>query len=176
MPQVACCQKFQNFLKKLILKKINKDISSWLDRWSSVWILIQHLHWMVALLNVYNQYSIWKQAYCTTAFLDIHQAFDKVWQTWIAIQGQDNASYLTYWNLTQRQIQNESNRDGSRYFCVHLDSTAAIPTTKAATIGTFSDDMNIFSISKWHCKLSCKIFRTPEPKLEMVKKEQNQKQ
>jgi len=101
------------------------------------------------------------QQYCTAAFLDTSQAFDKVWHPGLLFKIKRILPW-SYFNLLKsylNECQYETKFNGETSSCFHIHSgvpqgsilppllyvlyTSDLPTARETTLGTFADDTTI---------------------------------
>ena len=101
------------------------------------------------------------QQYCTTAFLDVSKAFDKLWHPGLLFKIK-RILLSSYFNLlksylNERQFETKINGETSSSFHIHSGVTQGsilgpplnvlyksdLPTFKETTLGTFADDTAI---------------------------------
>ena len=103
------------------------------------------------------------QQYCSAAFLEVNQAFDKVWHPGILFKIKrilpSSYFYLLKSYLNERQFQTKFNRETSSRFHVnsgvpqgsilgpllHVLYTSDIATSRETTLGTVADETAIFA-------------------------------
>jgi len=152
-------------LEKLLLKRIYNDTHS------QAWILshqfgfrkahctIQHCHRLTDIINK----ALDNQQHCSAVFLDISQAFDKVWHQGLPLKIKQTPppgyfkllqSYLqnrylvaTYNNETSPTVPmpSEVPQGSTLGPLLHTIYTADIPQSNTTTLSTFADDMAIFT-------------------------------
>jgi hypothetical protein len=102
------------------------------------------------------------QEHCTAAFLDVSQAFDKLWHTGLLFKSKRNLP-SSYFNLlksylTESQFETKFNGETSSRFHSHsgvpqgsyvgpllyIVYTSDLPTSRQTTLGTIADDTEIF--------------------------------
>lgn len=152
-------------LERLILNKINTELNpqNWLPShqfgFRQNHSTIQQCH---RIVNTINE-SLENRQYCTATFLDISQAFDKVWHPGLLckiktiLPGPYYKAIEAY--LHQREFTVKINEENSDNMIIHsgvpqgsilgpflyLIYTHDLPTTDNTTIGTFADDTAIFA-------------------------------
>ena len=103
------------------------------------------------------------QQYCTAPFLDVSQAFDKVWHPGLLFKIK-RLLPTRYYNLLtsyliERQFEKKFNSETSTRFLIHSGVpqgsilgpilytlyTSDLPTSRGTTLGTFADDTAIFA-------------------------------
>jgi hypothetical protein len=97
------------------------------------------------------------QQYCTAAFLNVSQAFDKVWHPGLLFKIKRNLPSSSY--LNEFQFETKFNGETSSRFHIHsgvhqgsflgpllyILYTSDLPTSRKTTLGTFADDTAIFA-------------------------------
>jgi hypothetical protein len=103
------------------------------------------------------------QQYCTAAFLDVSQAFDKVWHSGLLFKikrilpSSDFELLKSY--INERQFETKFNRENSSRFhsqagvpqgsilgpLLYVLYTSDLPTARETTLGKFADDTAIFA-------------------------------
>ena len=155
-------------LEKLILNRINHDANpnDWIPNhqfgFRQAHSTVQQCH---RIANIINQAMENKQ-YCTAAFLDVSQAFDKVWHPGLLykIRRILPAKYFAILQsyLTDREFEIKINAEVSNRRNIqsgvpqgsilgpllYVLYTSDIPTTELTKIGTFADDTAIFATSE----------------------------
>lgn len=117
------------------------------------------------VVNIINQ-NLEEKRYCTVAFLDISQAFDKVWHPGLLykIKTKISHSYYTILQsyLSDRIFQVKLQDELSKFHLIqsgvpqgsvmgpilYLLYTSDVPTTKKTTVGTYADDTAVMAS---HC-------------------------
>jgi hypothetical protein len=152
-------------LKKFILKKINKDLNpyDWIPNhqfgFRQAHSTVQQCHRITDVINK----DMENRQYCTAVFLDVSQAFDKVWHPGLLIKIK-RLLHLQYFNLlksylSERQFEIKFNGETSRRFHIHsrvphgsiltpflyVLYTSDLPTSRGTTLGMFADDTAIFA-------------------------------
>ena len=152
-------------LKKLIFKKINKDLNpqDWIPNhqfgFRQAHSTVQQCHRITDVINK----TMENQQYCTAAFLDISQAFDTVWHPGLLFKIK-RLLPTRYYNLltsylNERQFETTFNSETSTRFLIHSGVpqgsilgpifytlyTFDLPTSRGTTLGTFADETAIFS-------------------------------
>jgi hypothetical protein len=103
------------------------------------------------------------QQHCTAAFLDVSQAFDKVWHPGLPFKIKRilPSSYFNLLKLylNEHQFETKFNGETSSRFHIHssvpqgsilgpllyVPYTSDLPTSRETTFGTFTDDSNFCS-------------------------------
>jgi len=112
----------------------------------------------------HHQQSSWKLSICTAAFLDISQAFDKVWHPGLVHKIKTKILPTKYFNLLKSYVQERHfvakyNNEISSSFQIHSGVPkgsilgpllyvlyrSELPTSTDTTMGTFADDTDIFA-------------------------------
>jgi len=152
-------------LEMLILKKINKDLNPqhWIQNqqfgFRQAHSTMQQCHHITDFINK----AMENQQYCTASFLDVSQAFDKVWHPGLLfkIKRIVPSSYfnLVKSYLNERQFETEFNGETSSHCHIHscvpqrsilgpllyVLYTSDLPTSRETTLDTFADDTAIFA-------------------------------
>jgi hypothetical protein len=152
-------------LEKLILRKISKDLNpqDWIPNHQfgsrQAHSTAQQCHRITEVIKK----AMDKQQYCTVAFLDVSQAFDKVWHPGLLFKIKrillSNYFNLLKSYLNERQFETKFNRETSSRFHIHSSVpqgsilgpllcvlyTSELPTSRETTLGTFADDTAIFA-------------------------------
>jgi hypothetical protein len=111
----------------------------------------------------HHQQSPGNRQFCTAAFLDFSQAFDKVWHPGLLYKIKQILP-TRYFNLLKSYLQGRHfvtkyNNETSRGFQIHsgvpqgsilgpllyILYTSDLPTSRGTTMGTFTDDTAIFA-------------------------------
>jgi hypothetical protein len=120
---------------------------------------VQQCHHITDVFNT----AIENQQYCTAAFLDINQAFDKLWH-WGLLFKIKRISPSSYFNLlksylNESQFETKFNGETSSRFHIHSGVpqgsilgpllyvlyTSDLPTSRETILGTFADDATMFA-------------------------------
>lgn len=152
-------------LEKLLLKRIMSDLEfqNWIPEhqfgFRQGHSTVQQCH---RISNVINR-ALDNKQYCTAAFLDISQAFDKVWHPGLLYKIKKSLpnkyfdllkSYLNHREFETKVEDELSNRNkiqsgvpqgsilGPLLYVLY---TSDLPTSPQTTIGTFADDTAIFA-------------------------------
>jgi hypothetical protein len=152
-------------LEKLILKKINKDLNpqGWIPNhqfgFRQAHSTLQQCHRITDIINK----AMENQQYCTAAFVDVSQAFDKAWHPGILFKIKrifpSHRLNLLKSYLNERQFEAKFNGETSSRFHIHSGVpqgnilgpllyvlyTSDLSTFRQTTLGTFTDDTTIFS-------------------------------
>ena len=127
-----------------------------------MWIqTVQQCHRITDTINK----ALEDQQYCTAVFLDVSQAFDKVWQPGLVLKIKKKTLPPGYYKLLKSYLQDryfvtKFNDETSPRFpihsCVPQGSilgpllytlyTSDRPTSRKTTLSTFADDTAIFAI------------------------------
>jgi len=110
-----------------------------------------------------NHKSLERRQFCTAAFLDVSQAFDKLWHPGLLCKIK-NILPTKYFSLLKSYLQerhfvNKYNNETSSSFQIHsgvpqgsilgpllyILYTSELPTSRNTTMGTFADDTAIFA-------------------------------
>ena len=125
---------------------------------------MQQCHYITDVINKATE----NQQYCTAAFLDLSQAFDKLWYPGLLFKIK-RILPSSYFNLLksylhERQFETKFNGETSSRFHIHSGVpqgsilgpliyvlyTSDLPTSRENTLGTFTDDTAILSTQKTH--------------------------
>jgi hypothetical protein len=120
---------------------------------------VQQCHRITDVINK----AVENQQYCTASFLDVSQAFDKVWHPGLLFKIK-RILPSGYFNLlksylNEGQFETKFNGETSSRFHIHSGVpqgsilghllyvlyTSDLPTSKEITLGTFADDTAIFA-------------------------------
>ena len=141
----------------------------------------------------HHQQSSWKLSICTAAFLDISQAFDKVWHPGLVHKIKTKILPTKYFNLLKSYLQEchfvtKYNNETSSSFQIHsgvpqrsilgpllyILYTPDLPTFRDTTMGTFAGDTAIFATHANPTTASAtQPSGTPQHRREMAKKMEN---
>jgi len=152
-------------LEKLILKRINKESNpqDWIPNhqfgFRQAHSTIQQCHRVADTINK----ALENHQFCTAAFLDVSQAFDKVWHPGLLFKIKKILS-IKYYNLLKSYLQERHyvtkyNNETSCSFQIHsgvpqesilgpllyILYTSNLPTSRDTKMGTFADDTAIFA-------------------------------
>jgi hypothetical protein len=151
-------------LEKLILEKINKDLNlqDWVPNhqfgFRQAHSTVQQCHRMKDINK-----AMANQQYCTAAFLDVRQAFNKVRHPGLLFKIKRilTSSYFNLLKSYLNESQFETKINGETLSRFHVHSgvpqgsilgrllyvlyTRDLPTSKETTSGTFADDTAIFA-------------------------------
>lgn len=152
-------------LEKLVLRRINEDLmpEEWIPDhqfgFRQAHSTIQQSHRITQVINK----ALEDKKYCSAVFLDISQAFDKVWHPGLLykIKKIFPSSYFNLLNsyLSDRQFQTKVNEEKSDNFPIasgvpqgsvlgpllYVLYTSDLPITQTTTTGTFADDTVILA-------------------------------
>jgi hypothetical protein len=151
--------------EKLIPPKINKDLNpyDWIPNhqyeFRQAHSTVQQFHRITDVINK----AMENRQYYTAVFLDVCQAFDKVWHPGLLIKIKSLLP-LQYFNLlksylSERQFETKFNAEISSRFHIHSGVpqgsilgpplyvlyTSDLPTYSGTRLGTFADDWAIFA-------------------------------
>ena len=125
--------------------------------------------------NRCHQQSYENQQYFTAAFLDVGQAFDKLWHPGLPfkIERMLPSSYFNLLKSYLNECQFETKFNGETSSCFNIHSgvpqgsilgpllyvlyTSDLPTPKETTLGTFEDDTAIFSTHEYSTIVSLNL-------------------
>jgi hypothetical protein len=152
-------------LEKLTLKIINKDLNpqDWIPNqqfaFQQAHSTLQQCHRITDVINKVME----NQQYCTAAFLDVSQAFDKVCHPGLLFQIKSvlPSSYFSLLKLylNERHFERKFNGESSSRFHIHSSVpqgsilgpllyvlyTSDLTPSRETTLGTFTDDTAIFA-------------------------------
>lgn len=162
---ISLLSTISKLLEKIILKRINTDIDThdWMPDhqfgFRQSHSTIQQCHRIVDVINK----SMENSQYCTAVFLDVSQAFDKVWHPGLLFKIKRNLP-KKYFNLlksylNQREFLTKVNGETSNRFPIlsgvpqgsilgpllYVLYTSDLPTSEDITTGTFADDTALIS-------------------------------
>jgi hypothetical protein len=153
--------------EKLILKKINKELNpyDWIPNHPFGFRQAHSTVQCHRITEVINK-AMENRLYYTAVFLDVSQAFDKVWHPGLLIKIKRLLPFQ-YFNLlksylSERQFETKFNGETSSRFHIHSGVpqgsilgpllyvlfTSDLPTSRGTTLGTFEDDSAILATHK----------------------------
>jgi hypothetical protein len=154
--------------EKLVPRRINKDLRP--DKWiphhqfgfRQGHSTIQQIHRVTKIINK----ALEDGKYCTAVFLDVSQAFDRVWNSGLLYKIKQFLPppyfYLLKSYLSYRQFQVRVGNEKSELQPIkggvpqgsvlgptlYMLFTSILPTSNNTTLGTFADDTVILSVNE----------------------------
>jgi len=160
--QISLLPTISKVLKKTFTQKIKEDLSpqDWIPNhqfgFRQAHSRVKQCHRIIDI----NNKAMGKQQYCTAAFLDVSQAFDKLWHPGLLFKFKRilPSSYFNLLKSYLNECQFETKINGETSSCFHMLSGVSQGaflvlfsmcythlTNIQKTLGTFADDTAIFA-------------------------------